>query len=273
MNALRCLFLAVLVGALAGCASLFESDSYTGYVEGDFILVGPDESGRLETLSVHEGDDVADGAPLFTLESKTERAVLAAARAKLIEAEAALALSEVGLERAKKLLKRGVVAQSRLDDARAAFDRDTATVNAAKADIDSAETRLTRRAISSPVTGMVQEVFFRTGEVVAAGRPVVSLLPPGNLKIRFYVPEPDRPLVRAGTMVDVACDGCKGGLTARVYFVSGEAEYAPPVIFSREERSKLLYLVEARPGGEAARLPIGQPVTVTLADERQAASP
>jgi HlyD family secretion protein len=268
------LFLIALAGlALTGCFSPDAGTSFTGYVEGEFVLVGPDDGGRLTTLSVAEGDTIRSGEPLFDLDAMTEEAALNAAKAKLEQAEASLKLSKVGLKRAEQLLERGVVAQSRLDDARSAYDRDQAAVAAARAELEDAETRLARRRIAAPVTGAVQEVYFRPGEYVGAGQSIVALLPPGNVKVRFYVPEPARAAMRTGDKVLVGCDGCAEGLSARISFVSREAEYAPPVIFSREERRKLVYMVEAVPDGEARNLPVGQPVTVSIPGQNEAIGP
>lgn len=259
----KALFAVLILLAVSACGGEDKPKTYIGYVEGDFVLVGADESGRLEKLMVEEGDTIQMGAPLFALESKHEEAALAAAQARLEQAEASLALAKVGLERAKKLFKRGVVPRSRLDDAQSAFDTGTAAAAAGRADVEDARTRLDRRRVAAPVTGSVQEVYYRPGEIVAAGRPIVSLLPPRNIKVRFYVPEPDRPAMQVGRTIGFSCDGCGEGMQATISFVSNEAEYAPPVIFSREERSKLLYMIEARPKNAAFTVPIGQPVTVT----------
>src|SRR5205807_1608207 len=96
------------------------------------------------------------------------------------------------------------------------------------------------------------------------GRPVLALLPPGNVKVRFFVPEGMLPKIALGDRVDVRCDGCAGDVAAHVSFVSRSAEYTPPVIFSQDERSKLVFLIEARPDSPD-NLRVGQPVTVTLA--------
>lgn len=263
VNISRTILTFLVLGALSACDGADNSGRFLGYVEGEFVLIGADDSGRLEKLHVEEGERVTVGAPLFALESNREEAALEAAQARLVQAEASLALAEVGLVRAKKLFSKGVVPRSRLDDAQSSFDTSNAATSAARADVQDARTRLERRRINSPVTGSVQEIYYRPGEVVAAGRPIVSLLPPGNVKIRFYVPEPARPAMKIGRVVGFSCDGCPAGLKAKISFVSNEAEYAPPVIFSREERSKLLYMVEARPEEAARGVPVGQPVTVT----------
>jgi len=125
--------------------------------------------------------------------------------------------------------------------------------------------------VFAPATGTVEEVYFRPGEVVKEGQAVIALLPPGNLKVRFFVAEPVRASLHTGQTVKVSCDGCKGELTATISFIAREAEFTPPVIFSQEQRQKLVFLVEARPSGEAAKLTAGQPVSVSLGPGAQLA--
>jgi HlyD family secretion protein len=130
--------------------------------------------------------------------------------------------------------------------------------------LNSAKTRLARRKVASPATGTIQQIYFRPGEMVPAGRPVVALLPPGNIKIRFFVPEAALPTIALGDTVTVHCDGCAPDLTAKVSFIARSVEYTPPVIYSLDERSKLVFMIEARPQ-RPDNLRVGQPVNVTLA--------
>jgi HlyD family secretion protein len=118
--------------------------------------------------------------------------------------------------------------------------------------------------VAAPAGGTVEEVYFRPGEVVNAGQAVVALLPPRNLKVRFFVAETVRSQLQVDQSVSLSCDGCPPDLHAKISFIAREAEFTPPVIFSREQRQKLVFLVEARPEGEASTLTAGQPVTVTL---------
>ena len=108
-------------------------------------------------------------------------------------------------------------------------------------------------------------MFFRAGEVVNAGQPVLSLLPPQNLRLRFYVPEPVLATFALGQTVAVACDSCPAGIEAKVSFISREAEYTPPVIFSEQERAKLVF----RDRGAAGR---GDEPADRAAGQRQAAA-
>ncbi|MGE0851191.1 MAG: HlyD family secretion protein [Hyphomicrobiaceae bacterium] len=222
---------------------------FQGWIEAYFIFVAPDESGRVETLSVREGDAVTPGSALFTLDSDLQKATVA-------ENEAAVANARVAFDRASELLKKAVGSQKAYDDAEAAL-------RTAEARLNSARTRLVRRSMASPTAGTVQEVYFRGGEMVPAGRPIVSLLPPDNVRVRFFVPQATLPQVHIGDRIAINCDGCAKGLTARVNFISAQAEFTPPVIYSLEERARLVFRIEATPE-HPEKLRVGQPVSVTL---------
>ncbi|MBX9590771.1 MAG: efflux RND transporter periplasmic adaptor subunit [Hyphomonadaceae bacterium] len=226
-----------------------EQRSFQGWVEAYLIFVSPDEVGRVVTLSVREGDAVETGAALFALDDDLQRAAVA-------EAEAAVVNARQAYSRARELLSKAVGSQKAYDDAES-------VLRTAEARLNSAKTRLQRRRMNSPVTGTVQEVYFREGELVQAGRPIVSLLPPGNVRVRFFVPQAVLPTVHIGDRIAVQCDGCASDLVARVNFISAQAEFTPPVIYSREERARLVFRVEAMPA-RPADLRVGQPVSVAL---------
>jgi HlyD family secretion protein len=237
--------------ALAGCSDRKQS-GFQGWVEAELIFVSPDEPGRIETLSVREGDQVALRAPLFTLDSDLQQADVAMQEAQVKNAQQAY-------DRAVALLRSNAGTQKALEDAEAAL-------RIAQARLNSAQTRLARRRVFSPVEGPVQQIYFRVGEMAPASRPVVALLPPMNLKVRFYVREAVLPLLKLDDWVNVGCDGCAEGIRAKISFISRTSEFTPPVIYSQEERSKLVFLIEARPE-KPELLRVGQPVSVTLAAE------
>jgi HlyD family secretion protein len=134
---------------------------------------------------------------------------------------------------------------------------------AAKAALGMAEWRLAQRRVTAPVSGRVADVLARAGETMAAGSPVVSLLPPGNIFVRFFVPQPLLSTIHLGDRVALACDGCATDLSARISFISPQAEYTPPLIYSESNTAKLVFIVEARPSREqAVRLNPGEPVEV-----------
>ncbi len=247
-RALIVLAAALAALALAACDN-GNGRTLQGWVEAELIFVSPDEAGRVETLAVREGDRVEAGALIFTVDPDLQQADVAVAEANLTNARQAY-------DRAKELLKTAAGTQKNLQDAEAAL-------RSAEARLNSARTRLTRRRAFSPETGTIQQVYYRPGETVPAGRPVVALLPPRNLKIRFFAPETVLPKITLGEIVAVACDGCEPNLTARVSFIARSAEYTPPVIYSLEERAKLVFLIEARPLAPE-KFRVGQPITVTL---------
>lgn len=238
--------LAVLI--LAGCDD-GKDPMFQGWVEAELIFVGPDEAGRVETLSVREGDQVALKAPLFTVDPDLQLADVAMQEATMKNAQQAY-------DRAQALLKTQAGTQRTLDEAEAAL-------RTAQARLNSAQTRLARRKMFSPVAGSVQQIYYRVGELVPAGRPIVAILPPGNLKVRFFVNEATLPKLKIGDTIAVSCDGCQPGISARISFIARSSEFTPPVIYSMEERSKLVFLIEARTD-TPERLRVGQPVSVAL---------
>jgi HlyD family secretion protein len=310
------LFLIAATLLVSGCDD-YRTNEFPGYMEADLVLVGSEQGGRVETLSVKEGDSVEKAAPIFTLESTEQEAEVSAARARVTEAVARLAdarqqmqrpseievleaslaqaramlvQSNLTLARTQTLFDKAWVSKAQLDDAVAQHDRNeaavaeaerritaaklpnrsdlidaaAASVEAARHSLEQAQKALAKRKVFAPASGTIEEVYFRPGEVVNAGQAVVAMLPPGNLKVRFFVQEPVRASLHVDQTIDVTCDGCTGELTAKISFIAREAEFTPPVIFSREQRQKLVFLVEARPAEATAKLTAGQPVTVSL---------
>ena len=212
--------------------------------------------------------------------------------AQLAKARADLALSEAELVRRRDLLAKNVVSSEELDQARAQRDADQAQVNqlaadletgrlggredavaAAEAAVASQSNALVRARWSfdqkqqcAPEGGPVQDTFYRQGEYVTAGSPVVVLLPPDHLKVRFFVPEEWLARVKVGDPVRVTFDGSTPAHPAVINYLSTSAEYTPPVIYNRENRASLVYMIEAKfPAADAPQLRPGQPVDVTLA--------
>jgi HlyD family secretion protein len=237
-----------VTAVLAGCNPPTDP-GYQGWVEADMIFVSPDESGRVTKLSVREGDEVKAGVQLFTVDDDLQRA-------DLNQNKATLANAQQTYERASSLSKTGSGTQANLDAA-------VSALRVAEARVNSSQTRLARRTGFAPVDGVVQQIYFREGETVPAQRPVLSIMPPGNMKLRFYVPEADLPKLAIADEVRVTCDNCAADLNAKIYFIATAAEYTPPVIYSLDERNKLVYLIQARPSKPDA-LRVGQPISVFL---------
>lgn len=216
---------------------------------------------------------------------------LAVTKAQLDQARAAERLASIDLTRQQELLAKGFVSQSRVDDAATQLAQARARVveldaalqvgrlpardderNAARALAQAAESsraqtawRVEQKRQSAPMPARVQDVFLRPGEWVGAGQPVLALLPPANRKARFYVPQSAVGGLKLDAPVNLHCDGCGPAIAARISFIASGPEYTPPVIYSNQQRDKLVFLVEARPlkAEDAERLHPGQPLDVT----------
>src|ERR1700716_1434226 len=212
---LRVLGALLLAAPLAGCNET-KNPGYQGWVEADMIFVSPDEPGRVIKLNVREGDQVKAGAPLYSVDDDLQKA-------DLNQNNATLANAQQTYDRAAALSKTGSGTQAN-------FDAAVSALRVGEARGNTPHTRLTRTSGFSPVGGTIQQIYFREGEMVAAQRPVVSIMPPGNMKLRFFVPETELPKLALGDEVKVTCDNCAADLTAKIYFIATTAEYTPPVI-------------------------------------------
>ena len=237
-----------LAAVLSGCKER-KDPGFQGWVEADMIFVSPDESGRVTKLSVREGDEVTPGMQLYSVDDDLQQA-------ELYQNNATLANAQQSYDRAASLSKTGSGTQANYDAALSAL-------RVAEARVNTTQTRLARRKGFAPIAGTIQQIYFREGEMVQAQRPVLSIMPPGNMKLRFFVPETELPKISIGDEVKVTCDNCAADLTAKIYFIATSAEYTPPVIYSLDERNKLVYLIQARPSRPDS-LRVGQPISVFL---------
>src|SRR6201995_6177988 len=248
MNAFRTAqrtFAAVaLLTLLAGCNPP-RDPGFQGWVEADMIFVSPDESGRVTQLDVREGDEVKKGDQLYSVDDDLKRA-------DLNQNNATLANAQQTYDRAAQLSKTGSGTQATLDSA-------VSSLRVAEARVNASQTRLARRKGFAPVAGTIQQIYFREGEMVPEKRPVLSIMPPGNMKLRFFVPETELPKLAIGDEVKVRCDNCAADISAKIYFITTTTEYPPPVIYSLDERNKLVYLIQARPPRPEV-LRVGQPI-------------
>jgi HlyD family secretion protein len=214
---------------------------------------------------------------------------IAVTQAQLEQARAQAALAASELARQQQLFAQGFVSDSRVDDARSAAqsaqahvdelsaalrvaqlparsdERRAALATAAAAEqaLQQARWREQQKQQSAPADARVTETFFRIGEWVNAGQPVVALLPPGAVKARFFVPEAELAGITVGQPVQIQCSGCGEPIPARIDFIAAQPEYTPPVIYSNAQRARLVFMVEARAAApHGLRLKPGQPVDV-----------
>lgn len=263
-------------------------------VEGDRVDFGQVlfELDKDREWAMHEeakGRVLQADAQARDLGSGARPAEIASLEAQLRDAEAQLVFAQAELERSLPLVDDGIVAAVTGDRLIANRDRAQAQVSAAEEAIRvarlagreaaqeaaaaakdvansalvQAQWNVAQRTINARRSGRVEQIFYRQGEFVAAGAPVIALLPDDSLKVRVFVSQADLPRLRVGGALQVASDGLATPVEARISFIAGEAEFTPPVIYSAESREKLVFLVEARlPAGTS--LHPGLPVDVQL---------
>lgn len=252
------------------------------------LAADPDD----RTLAEAEARAGSARGKLQNLETPRRAPEIAALEANLRAAEAARELARSRLAQQQALARQNFVAKARLDEAQSAFDQALAQVDAsrqqlqsyratlgreaeiqgAKADLEAAKALaaqkrwlVERKTMLAPTDGEIAQTYYRPGEWVGAGAPVASLLPDSRRRLRFFVPETALAGIRPGQKVVAHCDGCKEAILGTIDFIAPQAEYTPPVIYSRGSREKLVFRIEAAPDpAQAPTLRPGLPVDVRL---------
>lgn len=216
---------------------------------------------------------------------------IAALKAQMAQAQAAHQLALADLARQSKLVSAHFIATARLDEANTALRKTQAQVSelqaqirlaqlgarkdeiaaaendskAAQAQLAQADWKLAQKMQSVPADASVAEIYYREGELVPAGSAVLALLAPEHIKARFFVPQTQLGSLQLGQAVFLFCDACGALIPARITYISLSAEYTAPIIYSKENRAKLVYLLEARPAPQDAyKLHPGQPLEIRL---------
>lgn len=304
---------ALAIGLVA-CSN--DDNQQQGYVEGRYTYASSYTAGYLNHLAVHRGEQVARGQQLFILNKEPEVQELQQAQAdvsaqqqtlidlhlgerpskikaieeKIKAAKASAVYSKKMYQRNTSLYKQQAIGQATLDDSKAVYLRDKASVaqlhadlttaklgarihqqmaqhekvKAAEASAKKAQWVLSTKTFVAPKSGRVDQTFYRQGEFIPAGQPVLSMLMPTNVKIIFYVPEPRLGALQVGDSIHFSCDGCQAS-SAKIDYIASQAEYTPPVLYTQEARKNLVFRVEAAiPAAIALRYHPGQPVDITL---------
>ncbi len=251
-----------------------------------FVLDSTDEAAALDQARQQMMAASAQRADLSTAKRPEEIRVIEAQRA---EAQADATRAATQYQRDQDQFPSGGISQQQLDDARAAsesanaklrelsgqlavahlpsrskqIEAQLASVRAAEAQVAQAQWRFDQKSVHAPQGGLVYDTLYRAGEWVNAGSPVVRLLPPENVKVRFFVPETAVGSLKVGEAVRIHCDGCNKEIGAVLSYISNQSEYTPPIIYSNDNRAKLVFLIEARPQvSDAPKLHPGEPVAV-----------
>jgi HlyD family secretion protein len=264
------LILIILAVAIAAVAWLQkarnnEPEFFSGYAEGELVYVSSPIAGQLQQLAVRRGEQIEKEGFLFELERESEKAARSEAEETFRESKARLDKAILDHNRAKGLRDKRVISPEDYDSAQQALLSAQHNAAARQRSLEQADWRFLQKQQAAPVSGLVYDTYFRPGEWVPAGTPVLSLLPPEYMKVRFFVPESELGNLQVGSPLEVRLDGLKTPLPGKVSFVSPQAEYTLPIIYSRENREKLVFLVEGSLPPEHARLlHPGAPVEVQL---------
>lgn len=268
-------FVVLLVGLLIACQQ--HDDEAQGYIEGRYTYIATNVSGILNTLYVTKGARVNRGQKLIALESQPESDIYQAEIDNLRQASAArdaisanLTYLKLTYERYKTLVPKGAIQQSALDNAKANYHsalsqlaEAQASIAESRAKVAQAKWTLEQKFLYAPTDGIVFDTFYRQGEYTEAKKAILSLLAPEDIKAIFYVPQRILGQFQLGQAISIACDGCSTFYPAKISFISPVAEYTPPVIFSSETNSKLIYRIEANfARQDAYHLHPGQPIRV-----------
>lgn len=274
---------------LAGTLAALPVAAGASVAQGALLFTLDAEAERLARAEAQARRNAAEAQAANT-DSGRRADEIAVTEAQLARARAQAALAKNELARVQALVAQHFVSPAQLDDARTAEAQARAQVaeldaalrvarlpartqeraaahasaGAAAEAVKQADWRLAQKTQRAPAAAQVADTFFRPGEWVPAGQPVVSLLPLGAVKARFYVAESEAGALAPGQAVTIRCDGCGAPIAARIARIATQAEYTPPVIYSNSQRANLVFMVEARPDtpADAARLRPGQPIDV-----------
>ncbi|QYZ70719.1 HlyD family secretion protein [Neotabrizicola shimadae] len=256
-------------------------------VEAGEVLMLLDDRAERATLAEAEARVAQAAANLQDLQTGKRKDEIDVIRASLDKAKAVQAQQKINFDRSETLLARNVISLSQWQSDRAALDAADAAVaelqaqlrvaelpargaereaaeqalKAAQAAQDSARIALDERQVRAPITGLIDDIYFQEGDVAATGAPSIAIYAPDVMKAIFFIPERERATVAVGQTLALTCDSCPPGLSARVTRLSADPQFTPPIIYSREERNRLVFRAEAISDQPLSLLP-GQPVTL-----------
>lgn len=270
-------FLLTIVLVLMGCNE--KDDSYNGYIDADLIYLSANFSGRLTDLAVLRGQSIQKDQFLFKLEQTSEQygVEMSQLSDKSLLAQRAQILSkihygEINYARVLKMRSHEAASQNDLDVAKndlsvlkeklAEID---AQIKSSEVNVADNQWRMQRKESFSPDEGIVFDTYYNKGEFVQAGQPVLALITSQHIKVVFFVPETELAKIKLDEKIKVSADGNPKLAVGKIFYISNIAEYTPPIIYSREERQRLVFRVEANViSPQLKALHLGQPVTLEL---------
>ncbi len=245
-----------------------DNNALSGYIEGEYTYISSGVSGTLLTLNVKRGQTVKKDDLLFTLDPQPDEAAMESAKAKVGQMQAEVDFAKIQLARQKTLYAHNDTPKSVMDQAQTDYDSYIKQLQTMEQNVIQMQWAYEQKTVAAPISGYVNDTFFRVGEKVPANQPVLALLAPENIKVLFYIPEGQLSTIHLGQTIYFSCDGCnKQKIAAKISYISSEAEYTPPIIYSQGTRYKLVYLVRADiPADMITQFHPGQPVDIILHD-------
>ncbi len=255
--------LIILTVFSTGCS---KSNNYLpGYIEGEYTYISSGVDGTLFNLAVQRGQTVNKGDLLYQLDPQPEKANVNVIISNIGNQQAQVNFARVHLARIQELFNKNATFKEDLDAAQTDYDSKLHQLAAYQSQLIQTQWALNQKTMSAPVNGYVFDTFYRLGEKVAANHPVLAILAPENIKVLFYIPETQLSQIKLGEQITFSCDSCTNKTAATISYISPQAEYTPPIIYSKDTRYKLVYLIRASmPVNIAQNFHPGQPIDVYL---------
>ena len=262
------LFLRYFIFTLFSFSSIACSDTQnvlSGYIEGAYTYISSAVGGTLFKLVVSRGQPIKKSDLLYVLDPEPEQDEARAAEADIANIQAQVVLDKLELKRQKSLYPKGATTQEAVDRAQANYTSSLNQLAANQSKLAQVNWNLSQKTMYAPVSGIVFDTFHVLGEMIEATHPVLALLAPQNIHVLFYIPESQLSQIKLGQNITFTCDHCPKKISAKISYISPQAEYTPPVIYSKNTRYKLVYLVRADlPPERAMQFHPGQPISVYL---------
>jgi HlyD family secretion protein len=252
------------------CTGCSDSNEHIlpGYIEGEYTYIASGVAGTLFKLYVVRGQPIKIGDPLYQLDPEPEKASVEISRDNIADLESQVEFYKIQLQRQRVLYLKNAGSKASLDQAQTDYNTKAQQLSADKSQLIETEWSLQQKMQYSPVNGEVFDTFYRIGEKVQENHAVLALLAPENIKVLFYLPETLLSQIKLGQTITFSCDNCNAKTQATISYISPEAEYTPPVIYSKDTRYKLVYLIRAdMPKDIALKFHPGQPIDVYINHE------
>lgn len=264
---------------IIGKISYAKQETYSGFVEANLRYISTEVTGTLKQTLVDRGQTVKKGSLLFLIEDDTQQSDLLANQSELLQTEKTIKeqlklqiIYDNQIKRRLKLSNGKYIAEDEIDTLKTTLQRNQITITRLKSELDVIKAQLKKyrwllekQSAESPTDSIVYDIYFRSGEVVLAGRPIVALLVPNDMRIVFYVPGIKLKPLAIGQPITIKIQHSDSVFHGNISFIAQEAQFAPPVMFSEEQRARLVYEVEAKINSkDAIKLNPGQVITVYL---------